>query len=236
MKVHLFIPCSVDLFFPEIGVRTVKLLEQAGCEVSYNVEQTCCGRWIYRFGLSKMAGEFSKKYINDHFRQTFIVCPDISCVQHIQDNLNNYEWSPVVQSRVEFIQSHLYELTDFLETILNYTPKLNQINGKLAYNAYVDSPIKQKTSKAIGSFLKQNGSIQSLKVDEPGFGASNSIQTLFWQKFTDRILKNFQQVITKEKGANHFVDADVISVKYLRTFVKNQNLPLEVWHTSELFI
>jgi L-lactate dehydrogenase complex protein LldE len=44
MKVGLFIPCYVDAFFPEVGVASLEILERFGVDVSYPLDQTCCGQ------------------------------------------------------------------------------------------------------------------------------------------------------------------------------------------------
>jgi L-lactate dehydrogenase complex protein LldE len=43
MRIGLFIPCYVDLLFPEVGIATLELLERLGFEVGYPLGQTCCG-------------------------------------------------------------------------------------------------------------------------------------------------------------------------------------------------
>jgi len=35
MKIGLFIPCYIDQFYPDVGLATVELLEQAGCTVEF---------------------------------------------------------------------------------------------------------------------------------------------------------------------------------------------------------
>ena len=35
MRVGLMIPCYVDVFYPEVGIATLELLEKLGIEVEY---------------------------------------------------------------------------------------------------------------------------------------------------------------------------------------------------------
>ena len=44
MKVGLFIPCYVDALYPEVGVAAYKLLKHLQVDVTYPLEQTCCGQ------------------------------------------------------------------------------------------------------------------------------------------------------------------------------------------------
>ena len=50
MKVGLFVTCLVDVMRPAIGFATLKLLEDAGCEVVVPTTQTCCGQPGYNSG------------------------------------------------------------------------------------------------------------------------------------------------------------------------------------------
>ncbi len=44
MRVGLFIPCFIDLFYRDVGSATLELLERLGHAVEYPVDQTCCGQ------------------------------------------------------------------------------------------------------------------------------------------------------------------------------------------------
>ena len=44
MQVALMIPCYIDLFYPEVGVATLELLEKFKVDVVYPFDQTCCAQ------------------------------------------------------------------------------------------------------------------------------------------------------------------------------------------------
>jgi L-lactate dehydrogenase complex protein LldE len=44
MRIGLFIPCYIDMMFPEVGIATLQLLERFGLNVEYPLNQTCCGQ------------------------------------------------------------------------------------------------------------------------------------------------------------------------------------------------
>ena len=50
-KVQLFIPCFVDQLYPESAVNMFKILKEAGLEVEYNANQTCCGQPAFNSGF-----------------------------------------------------------------------------------------------------------------------------------------------------------------------------------------
>ena len=44
MRIGLFIPCFIDLIYPEVGIAALELLEKFGLNVEYPLDQTCCGQ------------------------------------------------------------------------------------------------------------------------------------------------------------------------------------------------
>ena len=53
MRVGLMIPCYVDVFYPEVGIATLELMEKLGIEVEYPFDQTCCGQPMANSGWKK---------------------------------------------------------------------------------------------------------------------------------------------------------------------------------------
>jgi Fe-S oxidoreductase len=51
MNVQLFIPCFVDQLYPHVGMNMARILEKAGCKISYNPQQTCCGQPAFNADL-----------------------------------------------------------------------------------------------------------------------------------------------------------------------------------------
>jgi L-lactate dehydrogenase complex protein LldE len=81
LRVQLFVTCLVDLVYPDVGERTVALLERLGCHVEFAADQTCCGQPAYNSGHRDAA-----RGVGEHFVETFaatdgpIVAPFGSCV------------------------------------------------------------------------------------------------------------------------------------------------------------
>ena len=76
--VGLLVTCLADLFRPEIGFATVRLLELAGCEVTVPA-QTCCGQPAYNSGDRKDAVGLARNIIAGFESFDYIVAPSGSC-------------------------------------------------------------------------------------------------------------------------------------------------------------
>ena len=44
MRVGLMVPCYIDVFYPNVGIAALELLEKLGIEVAYPFDQTCCAQ------------------------------------------------------------------------------------------------------------------------------------------------------------------------------------------------
>jgi L-lactate dehydrogenase complex protein LldE len=55
MQVALMIPCYIDLFYPQVGVATLELLEKLNVDVVYPFDQTCCAQPMANSGCYEEA-------------------------------------------------------------------------------------------------------------------------------------------------------------------------------------
>jgi L-lactate dehydrogenase complex protein LldE len=85
MRVSLFVTCLVDLLYPEVGERTVALLERLGCEVEFPAGQTCCGQPAFNSGYPDDARRVAERFLTA-FGETAgpIVAPFGSCVHMVR--------------------------------------------------------------------------------------------------------------------------------------------------------
>ncbi|MBY5957568.1 (Fe-S)-binding protein [Membranicola marinus] len=115
MKIGLFVPCYIDQFYPDVGKATLLILENLGYEVTYPLEQSCCGQPMVNSGFVKEGGAVTK-----NFRKVFrdcdvVVGPSGSCVHHLVDHekLGQQSGKPEV-----------YELFSFLHAQNNFPRSL----------------------------------------------------------------------------------------------------------------
>ncbi len=116
MKTALLVTCLVDLWRPEIGFATVKLLEQCGCVVEVP-SQTCCGQPAYNSGDRATAQDLARQMIDALAGFVAVVAPSGSCaglvVAHYPALLAD---DPVYGPRAIELSKRTFELTAFLAT------------------------------------------------------------------------------------------------------------------------
>lgn len=60
MRVSLLITCVADVLAPEVGTAAVRVLRAAGCEVTCNLDQTCCGQPAWNAGFAEDAARVAR--------------------------------------------------------------------------------------------------------------------------------------------------------------------------------
>ena len=86
MKIGLFIPCYVDVVYPQVGVATYKLLNHLGLDVDYPLNQTCCGQPMANAGFEKQAIPLAEKFEEKFKGFDYVVAPSVSCTAFIKLN------------------------------------------------------------------------------------------------------------------------------------------------------
>ena len=79
MKIGLFIPCYVDVVYPQVGVATYKLLKHLGLDVDYPLNQTCCGQPMANAGFEQKAVPLAEEFEDKFKGFDYIVAPSVSC-------------------------------------------------------------------------------------------------------------------------------------------------------------
>ena len=120
MKVALFVTCLVDQLCPNVGTATVEVLERAGCGVTFDERQTCCGQPAFNTGYRKEAREFAKRFIEifETSDSEAIVIPSGSCTAMVKHFHELFEGEPEWQMRADRIAAKTHELTSFLVNVL----------------------------------------------------------------------------------------------------------------------
>lgn len=137
MKVALFIPCYVDLIYPQVGVSTVRVLRNLGVEVSYPEGQTCCGQPAFNSGFFDEARGVARHFLDVFENESFeyIVCPSGSCTamtSHYYPFI--FEELPGERERTELLASRVREFSDFLVNVLGVEDLGSRHSGRAVFH------------------------------------------------------------------------------------------------------
>ncbi len=136
MKVSLFVSCLVDQLWPAVGVASVRVLRRAGCEVSFNQAQTCCGQPAFNAGHRAQA-----RSVAQHMIRTFeddpaeaIVMPSGSCVAMVRHAKELFADEGGWLARAEALAARTHELGSFLVDVLGVDDVGASWAGRLSWH------------------------------------------------------------------------------------------------------
>jgi len=117
----LFITCAVDLLRPSIARACVSLLTGAGCEVVVP-PQGCCGQVGYNNGLRDESARLAKTVIPAFKEVDYVVVPSGSCASMLKNHYPGLASGNAEHEQATQFAAKVYELTTFLEDVLNAEP------------------------------------------------------------------------------------------------------------------
>ena len=134
-RVALFITCLVDLFRPTVGFASIKLLEEAGCEVVVPRQQTCCGQTAYNTGDRADTISIAKQVIVEFEDYDYIIVPSGSCAGMISKHYpalfsQDSNWL----DRANRLSKKTYELISFLTDIMGVDSVDSEFQGTVTYH------------------------------------------------------------------------------------------------------
>jgi L-lactate dehydrogenase complex protein LldE len=133
--VSIFIPCTVDLFLPDIGEATVSLLRRTRVKPIYHMEQTCCGQPAINAGYREQAKKAAKHFIQVFGDDEEVVSPSGSCVCTVKYHYPKLlAEEPEWRNRAEELSLRTYELSQYLVDILKVEDVGASFEGKVAYH------------------------------------------------------------------------------------------------------
>lgn len=134
--VSFFVTCLADTIFPDIGIHSVELLEQLGCQVSFNPKQTCCGQPLVNSGFQDKAKKSMRTLMDALLEKEsdYIVAPSGSCVLQVKEYPELFTGDPVWQPKAVLLAKKIWEITDFIVNVLGVTEVGARLQGRAAYH------------------------------------------------------------------------------------------------------
>ncbi|HPG80068.1 MAG TPA: (Fe-S)-binding protein, partial [Piscinibacter sp.] len=122
-RVALFVTCLADAIRPSVGFATLKLLQDAGCQVEVPAQQTCCGQPAFNSGDTRDAAKLARRFIEIFEPYDYVVAPSGSCVgmtrAHYPEALaDDAAWA----ERARRLGERTFELMSFLADVMHFKP------------------------------------------------------------------------------------------------------------------
>ncbi|MBC7384109.1 MAG: (Fe-S)-binding protein [Bacteroidia bacterium] len=234
MKVDLFIPCFVDQFKPETAFNMIKVLEKAGCKVTYNIEQTCCGLPAFNAGHWEDAREVGEKVLNEVALDKTLVCGAASCTAMIRNSYDLLFQNSSYHNKYRQLQKKSFELSEFLVDVLKIENMGSSLDGKAVYldscHALNHCRIKEQPRKLLNCVA----GLELLNIPSPteccGFGGMFSVN--YEPLSVELGEQKIENILST--GAQYIISTDYACLLHLDGIIKKQNINLRIMHLADV--
>lgn len=234
MKVQIFVPCFVDQLYPQTAMNMVKLLEKAGCEVSYNPNQTCCGQPAFNAGFWEDAKDVCSKFLKDFDANQVIVGPSASCVGFVKNYYGRLFDNSSVHNEVKAIGENIYELSDFLVNKLGITNFGAKLPGKATYH---DSCAGLRECKIKNEPRELLANVEGLELTELndvetccGFGGTFAVKFgAISEAMGEQKVEN-----ALATGAEYLISTDASCLMHLQGYIDGKKYNLKTMHIADV--
>lgn len=240
MNIGLFIPCYIDQLYPQVGIATLELLEKQGLNVTYPVNQTCCGQPMANSGFEHLTHKSDKNFVRNFSGFDYIVCPSGSCTLHIKEHLHVED----KEGQATQIRNKIYELTEFLTDVIHLKTLKASFPHKVGLHqschglrglhlAQMSELVAAPFSKPEGLLKMVNGLelISLTRKDECcGFGGSFSIfeEAVSAKMGQDRVTDHLTH------HAEYITGVDMSCLMHLQGILNRQKSKVKVVHIAEI--
>jgi L-lactate dehydrogenase complex protein LldE len=234
LKVQLFIPCFVDQLYPATAFNMINVLEKAGCTVSYNTAQTCCGQPAFNAGFWNEARSVCSKFIKDFSGSNYIVTPSASCAGFVRNYYGKLFENSSAHNEVKELGKRLFEFSEFLVNILKVEDVGAVLPGKATYH---DSCAGLRECKIKTEPRKLLSNVKGLELVEMndvetccGFGGTFAV------KFESISVAMGEQKVENAlaTGAEFLISTDISCLMHLQGYINQKGYKLQTMHIADV--
>lgn len=234
MNVNIFIPCFVDQLYPETAFNMVKVLEKAGCNVSYNANQTCCGQPAFNAGFWEESKAVCSKFIDDFKDAEIVVAPSASCVGFVR-NYYGKLFEDTSQNRlVQKLGPKIFEFSEFMVTVLKKDKFDAKLEGKATYHDSCAGLRECKIKQEPRQLLNNVKGLEIVEMNDVetccGFGGTFSV------KFGSISVAMADQKVNHAlaTGAEYLISTDVSCLMHLEGYIRKKGYNLKTMHIADV--
>ena len=234
MNVQLFIPCFVDQLFPATAFNMVEVLENAGCTVEYNTNQTCCGQPAFNAGFWDHAKDVCNKFIKDFGVADYIVAPSASCVGFVRNYYSKLFNNSSLHNEVKALGRRTFEFSEFLVNVLRIEKHGAVLKGIATYHDSCAGLRECKIKNEPRTLLSHVAGLELVEMNDVesccGFGGTFAV------KFEPISIGMADQKINHALAtkADYIISTDLSCLMHLDGYIKHKGLRLQTMHIADV--
>ena len=233
--VALFITCLGDVFYPEVGEATVRVLRRLGVQVDFPPAQTCCGQPAFNAGFRAQARAVAQHQLEVLAPYDHVVVPSGSCTAMFRVFYPElFAGDPELEAQASALAARTYEFSEFLVRVLGVDEVGAVYAGKVAYHASCHLLRELGVAEPPHRLLQAVRGIRVTPMDLEaqccGFGGTFAVK---YPDISDAMLKKKIESL-KRAGADTLVSCDAGCLMHIAGRLHRQGDAIRVMHLAEL--
>ena len=234
MIISLMIPCYVDLYFPDVGIGVVNVLERLGHTVQYPARFTCCGQPPFNSGCYSDARAVAKRCLDLYEDAEVVVVPSGSCAAMAKVFYAELFDSPGDKHRAEVLAGKVWEFSEFLVDKLGVTDLGAEYPGRATFHDGCHGLRELGVKSQPRRLLEKVRGLELIEMDECetccGFGGAFSVK--FPQVSTSMAQVKAESI--SRSGAGVVISNDPSCLMHLNGYMQKQGKSVRCLHLAEV--
>ncbi len=232
--VGLFVTCLVDLFRPQVGFATVKLLEDAGYRVEVPAAQTCCGQPTYNNGDLAATRSIARQIIEAFEEFDHVVVPSGSCAGQIHKFPDLFADDGTWRERATALAAKTHEILSFLTDIAGVETVTASFNHPVTYHDSCSGLRQLGVREQPRRLLAGVAGIDLREMEETevccGFGGTFCVK---YPEISERMVSDKVANI-EATGADTVLAGDLGCLMNIAGRMRRLGRPVRAYHTVEV--
>ena len=234
MKVTLFIPCFVDLMFPQVGISMVKILERLGHTIECPEDIACCGQPAFNSGYWPEARSVAVPVLEKLKNAEVVVIASGSCGAMLKVFFRELFAGTENSRAADALAAKCYEFSDFLVSKLGVTDLGARFPAKVTFHDGCHGLRELGNKKPPRQLLDRVQGLELVEMSDVetccGFGGT------FSAKFPmiSTAMGEVKCTAALETGAEYIVSNDSSCPMHLQGLLNRQRKNLKTIHLAEV--
>jgi len=234
MKVTLFIPCFVDLMYPQVGISVVRILEKLGHKVVVPNGPACCGQPAFNTGYWDESREIATRVIDSLKDAEVVVIASGSCGAMMRAFYPQLFAGTAHEPAAKAVAARCYEFSSFLVNQLGVTDLGAHFPHRVTFHDGCHGLRELNNKRPPRELLAKVRGLELVEMDQAetccGFGGTfaakfPAISTAMGDVKCDSAL---------DTNADYIVSCDSSCLMQIQGLLDRQQKPIKTIHLAEI--
>ena len=233
MTVTLFIPCFVDLLYPQVGISMVKILEKLGQKVKCPEGPACCGQPAFNTGYWHESRDVAVKLLEQLQDAEVVVIASGSCGAMMKVFYPDLFAGTPHEALAKQVSAKCFEFSQFLVDKLGVTDLGAKFPHKVTFHDGCHALRELHIQSAPRQLMQRVQGLQLTEMKQTvccGFGGTFSakfpmISTAMGEVKCDLAL---------DTGAEYITSCDSSCLMHIQGLIDRQKRPIKTIHLAEV--